>query len=159
MPALKPWREIAITHEDVLKGTFKQAEFAADLSLVHDGAATPGRRRMHLRQALTRPDRAAKTEARCPRRLGKGRRTIWTGFSRRNRRPSRKMREQMLASTSSIFDQVRKNSSALDARLSSFDRLSRMATTPSVIETRRFEFANHMAESSIPSSIGNERRA
>lgn len=39
--SLKPWREIAIPHEDVLKGTFKQAEFAADLSLVHDGAATP----------------------------------------------------------------------------------------------------------------------
>ena len=38
---LKPWREIAIPHDDVLKGTFKQAEFAADLSLVHDGAATP----------------------------------------------------------------------------------------------------------------------
>jgi predicted AAA+ superfamily ATPase len=38
---LKPWREIAIPHEDVLKGTFKQAEFAADLSLVHDGEATP----------------------------------------------------------------------------------------------------------------------
>ncbi|MBF0104316.1 MAG: ATP-binding protein [Deltaproteobacteria bacterium] len=38
---LKPWREIAIPHEDVLKGTFQQAEFAADLSLVHDGNATP----------------------------------------------------------------------------------------------------------------------
>ena len=38
---LKPWREIAVPHEDVLKGTFHQAEFAADLSLVHDGAATP----------------------------------------------------------------------------------------------------------------------
>src|SRR3989339_354675 len=38
---LKPWREIAIPHEDVLKGTFQQAEFAADLSLVHDGQATP----------------------------------------------------------------------------------------------------------------------
>ncbi len=29
--ALKPWREIAVPHEDVLKGTFQQAEFAADL--------------------------------------------------------------------------------------------------------------------------------
>jgi predicted AAA+ superfamily ATPase len=37
---LKPWREIAIPHEDVLKGTFQQAEFAADLSRVHDGTAT-----------------------------------------------------------------------------------------------------------------------
>lgn len=38
--ALKPWREIAIPHEDVLKGTFQQAEFAADLSRVHQGTAT-----------------------------------------------------------------------------------------------------------------------
>lgn len=39
--ALKPWREIAVPHEDVLKGTFQQAEFAADLSRVHAGKATP----------------------------------------------------------------------------------------------------------------------
>ena len=38
--ALKPWREIAVPHEDVLKGTFQQAEFAADLSRVHSGTAT-----------------------------------------------------------------------------------------------------------------------
>lgn len=38
--SLKPWREIAVPHEDVLKGTFKQAEFAADLSRVHAGTAT-----------------------------------------------------------------------------------------------------------------------
>ena len=38
---VKPWREVAIPHEDVLKGTFQQAEFAADLSRVHDGTATP----------------------------------------------------------------------------------------------------------------------
>ncbi|MEI6414944.1 MAG: DUF499 domain-containing protein [Pseudomonadota bacterium] len=38
---LKPWREIAIPHEDVLKGTFQQAEFAADLSRVHAGTASP----------------------------------------------------------------------------------------------------------------------
>ena len=38
---MKPWREIAVPHEDVLKGTFQQAEFAADLSRVHDGSATP----------------------------------------------------------------------------------------------------------------------
>lgn len=37
---LKPWREIAVPHEDVLQGTFKQAEFAADLSRVHAGSAT-----------------------------------------------------------------------------------------------------------------------
>ena len=37
---LKPWREIAVPHEDVLKGTFQQAEFAADLSRAHDGTAT-----------------------------------------------------------------------------------------------------------------------
>lgn len=40
MTALKPWREIAVPHEDVLRGTFQQAEFAADLSRVHDGTAT-----------------------------------------------------------------------------------------------------------------------
>lgn len=39
--ALKPWREIAVPHEDVLKGTFQQAEFAADISRVHSGTATP----------------------------------------------------------------------------------------------------------------------
>ena len=38
---LKPWREIAIPHEDVLKGTFQQAEFAADISRVHQGSASP----------------------------------------------------------------------------------------------------------------------
>ena len=38
---LKPWREVAVPHEDVLKGTFQQAEFAADLSRVHAGTATP----------------------------------------------------------------------------------------------------------------------
>ena len=38
--SLKPWREIAVPHEDVLKGTFQQAEFAADLSRVHAGSAT-----------------------------------------------------------------------------------------------------------------------
>jgi len=39
--SLKPWREIAVPHEDVLKGTFQQAEFAADITRVHDGSATP----------------------------------------------------------------------------------------------------------------------
>ena len=39
--ALKPWREIAVPHEDVLRGTFQQAEFAADISKVHQGIATP----------------------------------------------------------------------------------------------------------------------
>lgn len=38
--SLKPWREIAVPHEDVLKGEVKQSEFAADLSRVHDGTAT-----------------------------------------------------------------------------------------------------------------------
>lgn len=38
--SLKPWREIAVPHEDVLRGTFQQAEFAADISRVHDGSAT-----------------------------------------------------------------------------------------------------------------------
>jgi predicted AAA+ superfamily ATPase len=38
---IKPWREIAVPHEDVLKGTFQESEFAADLSQVHQGRASP----------------------------------------------------------------------------------------------------------------------
>jgi uncharacterized protein len=38
---LKPWREIAVPHEDVHKGSFIQAEFAADITQVHDGKARP----------------------------------------------------------------------------------------------------------------------
>ena len=38
--SLKPWREIAVPHADVLKGTFQQSEFAADLTAVHTGKAT-----------------------------------------------------------------------------------------------------------------------
>lgn len=37
----KPWREIARPHRDVLEGSFKQAEFAADLSRVAAGTAPP----------------------------------------------------------------------------------------------------------------------
>ncbi len=37
--SLKPWREIAIPHADVLKGTFLQSEFAADITAVHSGKA------------------------------------------------------------------------------------------------------------------------
>lgn len=37
---LKPWREIAEPHEDVRRGTFVQAEFAADITRVHTGTAT-----------------------------------------------------------------------------------------------------------------------
>jgi predicted AAA+ superfamily ATPase len=36
---MKPWREIAIPRPDVLKGTFQQAEFAADITAVKDGKA------------------------------------------------------------------------------------------------------------------------
>jgi predicted AAA+ superfamily ATPase len=36
---IKPWREIAKPHKDVLEGTFRQSEFAADISLVHAGKA------------------------------------------------------------------------------------------------------------------------
>ncbi|WP_029406945.1 ATP-binding protein [Thiomicrorhabdus sp. Milos-T2] len=39
--SLKPWREIAKPHKDVLEGTFKQSEFAADISQVVSGTATP----------------------------------------------------------------------------------------------------------------------
>lgn len=37
---MKPWREIAVPHRDVLEGTFHQSEFAADISAVHSGTAT-----------------------------------------------------------------------------------------------------------------------
>lgn len=36
---IKPWREIAKPHRDVLEGTFKQSEFAADISQVAAGIA------------------------------------------------------------------------------------------------------------------------
>jgi uncharacterized protein len=36
---MKPWREIAIPHRDVLEGTFQQAEFAADITAVKSGKA------------------------------------------------------------------------------------------------------------------------
>ena len=39
--SLKPWREIIMPHSDVLKGTFQQSEFAADLTAVWTGRATP----------------------------------------------------------------------------------------------------------------------
>lgn len=38
---MKPWREVAIPHRDVLEGTFKQSEFAADLTAVRIGQASP----------------------------------------------------------------------------------------------------------------------
>ena len=38
--AIKPWREIAKPHKDVLEGTFKQSEFAADISQVAAGVAS-----------------------------------------------------------------------------------------------------------------------
>lgn len=37
--SLKPWREISQPHKDVLEGTFKQSEFAADISQVAGGTA------------------------------------------------------------------------------------------------------------------------
>jgi len=37
--SLKPWREIARPHKDVLEGTFKQSEFAADITQVASGTA------------------------------------------------------------------------------------------------------------------------
>ena len=36
---LKPWRELITPHKDVLDGTFKQSEFAADLTQVQNGTA------------------------------------------------------------------------------------------------------------------------
>jgi predicted AAA+ superfamily ATPase len=39
--SIKPWREVAVPHADVLQGTFQQAEFAADITAVHTGKAPP----------------------------------------------------------------------------------------------------------------------
>ena len=39
--SLKPWREIIVPHADVLEGTFQQSEFAADITAVHAGKASP----------------------------------------------------------------------------------------------------------------------
>jgi uncharacterized protein len=39
--SMRPWRDIAIPHQDVLKGTFQQSEFAADISQVQQGKAPP----------------------------------------------------------------------------------------------------------------------
>lgn len=41
MTVLKPWREVAVPHGDVLHGRFAQAEYAADLTQVHAGKASP----------------------------------------------------------------------------------------------------------------------
>jgi predicted AAA+ superfamily ATPase len=37
---MKPWREIAVPHKDVLEGTFQQSEFAADITAVNTGRAS-----------------------------------------------------------------------------------------------------------------------
>ena len=37
---MKPWREVAVPHPDVLEGTFQQSEFAADITAVRKGQAT-----------------------------------------------------------------------------------------------------------------------
>ncbi len=38
---LKPWREVITPHQNVLEGTFQEAEFAADLNKVANGSASP----------------------------------------------------------------------------------------------------------------------
>jgi hypothetical protein len=49
---IQPWRHIAIPHQDVLKGTFQQSEFAGDISQVQQGKAPPVHR--DARQFFTR---------------------------------------------------------------------------------------------------------
>jgi uncharacterized protein len=39
--SLKPWREVIVPHPDVLDGTFQQSKFAADLTAVRKGTASP----------------------------------------------------------------------------------------------------------------------
>ena len=38
---MKPWREIAHPHKDVREGSLQQSEFAADISAVVRGIASP----------------------------------------------------------------------------------------------------------------------
>jgi predicted AAA+ superfamily ATPase len=38
---MKPWREVAVPHRDVLEGSFQQSEFAADITAVNTGKAPP----------------------------------------------------------------------------------------------------------------------
>jgi len=63
-----------------------------------------------------------------------------------------KLREQVLGSTHSIFDQVRKASQALGDTRQQFERLTKASTFPAdispSIEVRSLEFSNHMAEHS-----------
>lgn len=37
---MRPWREVAVPHPDVLENTFLQSEFAADITAVHTGKAS-----------------------------------------------------------------------------------------------------------------------
>lgn len=37
---MRPWREVAVPHQDVLEGTFQQSEFAADITAVSTGKAS-----------------------------------------------------------------------------------------------------------------------
>ena len=37
---MRPWREVAVPHQDVLEGTFQQSEFAADITAVNTGRAS-----------------------------------------------------------------------------------------------------------------------
>lgn len=41
MAGLVPWREVITPHPDVINGRYQQAEFAADLDLVHRGIGSP----------------------------------------------------------------------------------------------------------------------
>jgi predicted AAA+ superfamily ATPase len=40
-PGLVPWRDVITPHPDVINGRYQQAEFAADLDLVHRGIGSP----------------------------------------------------------------------------------------------------------------------
>ena len=46
---MKPWREIAVPHRDVLEGTFQQSEFAADITAVSTGRAPAANTRTRSR--------------------------------------------------------------------------------------------------------------
>ena len=95
---MKPWREIAIPHRDVLEGTFQQSEFAADITAVHSGKAPPeyqdaaaffertfiteGMRLLLTQVAQRLAGRAASRSSSCRRRSAAARRTpCWPCFT------------------------------------------------------------------------------
>jgi len=60
---MKPWREVAVPHPDVLEGTFLQSEFAADITAVRTGQAKgKGQGQAHAGQGHAQDQAEAKSK-------------------------------------------------------------------------------------------------